>query len=245
MTIIRTGLTVYFATIFLAATLRAEQSNPSASDPSRAPDWAPRQTAGSVSNNGVEWSSRTMEVTAATGQKAVVVTYTLRNSSARPVHIERVMANCDCVLAEAMREVVPPGETGDIRVEFTLGARSGRQEKTITVTTDAASETTLSLIVNIPEMVSITPKFVFWRIGEEAREKAMEITLADPVQFKSGEVSCPEPGILVRLVAGEAPGRYRVLARPVDTTRLLQVPIRLVITMGGQPRVFVLQAAVK
>ena len=103
----------------------------------------------------------------------------------------------------------------------------------------------LKLILDIPEPVAINPKFVFWRMGEPAAEKSVEVTLADPGKMSLGEVRCAEPSFIVRLELGKEPGRHRVVIRPADTSKLMQAPIRLTATVNGDPKVLVIYAAVK
>jgi len=54
--------------------------------------------------------------------------------------------------------------------------------RTLAVTTDDAQGkfTDLTVTVDIPESVTITPRFLFWRVGDAPEEKAAEITIADP-----------------------------------------------------------------
>lgn len=202
-----------------------------------------------ASAQALTWESSVHEVTAGETQKSMTAAFRFRNAGSKPVRITSLMPSCDCLSANTKpaNEAIAPGESGELRVEFALGGRAGRQEKTITVTTDDAPDTptVLRLIVDIPEPVAISPRFVFWRVGEPAAEKTIEITLADPEKAKPGEVLCPEAAFNVRLEPGSSPNKFRLLIRPAGTAKPVQAPIRLSATVDGQQRVYVLYAAVK
>ena len=86
----------------------------------------------------------------------------LRFTSLRP--------SCDCLTAAASKEAFAPGEMGTVRVEFTVGGRSGRQEKYVTVTTDDPAEQPVSLLVviEISEPMAMQPRQLLWEKGAVA-----------------------------------------------------------------------------
>lgn len=194
----------------------------------------------------VEWPKTRETVQVVAGQPSVEFSFAFRNTGPESVRIVRVQPNCDCVSATAVPEVVSPGDTGKIAVTFAIGGRSGRQEKIVRVffADEPEKPVELKLVVDIPEPVAITPRFVFWRVGEAAGEKALDITVADSAD-KLSEVSCADEGFAVRLEATPDAHSWRVLVRPVDTARLRQAVLRLSTVVAGQPRVFVLHVAVK
>ena len=75
--------------------------------------------------------------------------------------------SCDCLTAAASKEAFAPGEMGTVRVEFTVGGRSGRQEKYVTVTTDDPAEQPVSLLVviEISEPMAMQPRQLPWEKG--------------------------------------------------------------------------------
>ena len=78
--------------------------------------------------------------------------------------------SCDCLTAAASKEAFAPGGRGAVRVEFTVGGRSGRQEKYVTVTTDDPAEKPVSLlvVVEISEPVAMQPQQLLWEKGAVA-----------------------------------------------------------------------------
>lgn len=66
----------------------------------------------------------------------VKVDFKFTNVTDQPVKIEGVKASCGCTAAKPDKEVYEPGESGVIRADFNTANRTGRQVKSITITTD-------------------------------------------------------------------------------------------------------------
>ncbi|HHH40402.1 MAG TPA: DUF1573 domain-containing protein [Chloroflexi bacterium] len=49
-------------------------------------------------------------------QEPLELTYTVRNEGGSPLRIEKVSTSCDCTRATVDREVIPPGESAQLRV---------------------------------------------------------------------------------------------------------------------------------
>ena len=86
----------------------------------------------------------------------------LRFTSLRP--------SCDCLTAAVSKEAFAPGEMGTVRVEFSVGGRSRRQEKYVTVTTDDPAKQPVSLLVviEISEPMAMQPRQLLWEKGAVA-----------------------------------------------------------------------------
>lgn len=194
----------------------------------------------------VEWATTSAMARAAAGQEAVELAFAFRNAGPRAARIVRLQPSCDCVSATVAPETVAPGETGKVAVKFALGGRSGRQERTVSVffSDEPDRPVELRLVVEIPEPMAISPRLVFWRVGEAAEEKAFDIVLAAESD-RLGEITCADVGFVVRLEPTSDARRWRALIKPVDTATVRQAVVRLSAAVGGQPRVFVLHAAVK
>lgn len=184
---------------------------------------------GVVRAEALTWQTVWRTVVAENGQTMVALGFPFKNTGSQSVRIVSLVPSCDCLSPKLDKQTFAPGESGELNVEFSVGGRAGRQEKTITVTTDAVADsaTVLKLIVDIPEPVGISPRFVYWRTGETDKEKVLEVTLAEPNRDAVGEVKCAEPAFDVRLEPGTESGRHRVFIRPIDTSKPVQAPIRL------------------
>ena len=74
-------------------------------------------------------------------------TYVIANDGDAPLSIGRVETSCGCTAAKPTRQLVPPGETTDIRVDFRSGDRKGKQHKVVTVHTSDPNAAQVHLIL--------------------------------------------------------------------------------------------------
>jgi hypothetical protein len=148
--------------------------------------------------------------------------------------------------AEPGKEVYASGETGEIRVEVALTGYVGRLRRSIAVETDDATSrfVELTLTVDIPEPVVINPRFLFWRVGDRPEQRSLEIVLTEPKKTAFGEIECNNPLFHVQLQP-EPAGRYRLAVQPADVRQPAEATIRLNVTIGGRPQVYVVYVAVK
>src|SRR5437016_6805093 len=109
----------------------------------------------------LEWEQNTIDLHPAVGDKTAVAHFKYENVGTTPVHFKSVKASCGCTTTQSQKEVVNPGEKGEIVATFNIGDRTGLQTKTVTVQTDdpnpAQATTILTLKANIPQALQIQP----------------------------------------------------------------------------------------
>ena len=110
------------------------------------------------------WESKDAVLHPSLSDKEAVAHFKYKNSGDKPVKITSVHASCGCTTAALAKDVVGPNESGEITATFTIGNRTGVQTKSITVLTDDQPEepTVLKLTATIPQLLQITPSFIFW-----------------------------------------------------------------------------------
>jgi hypothetical protein len=118
---------------------------------------------GGVCEAGVSRSGTAAELRVTPGQEKTVAEFAFRYSGTQPLHFASLPPTCDGLSTAVSKESFAPGQTGTVRVEFTVSGRSGRQEKSVSVTTDdpADQPVTLWLVVDTPEPVALArlPRF--------------------------------------------------------------------------------------
>src|ERR1700737_5452406 len=123
----------------------------------------------------LKWEQNTIELHPSVGDKQAVAHFKYQNTGTTPVHFKSVKASCGCTTTQTQKEVVNPGEKGDITATFNIGARTGMQMKTVTVQTDdpnpTQATTILTLKVTIPQGLEIKPTFVYGQSGKEPNTK--------------------------------------------------------------------------
>ncbi len=197
----------------------------------------------------MRWSGTVAELTVAAGQEKTTVEFAFRNDGARPLRFVTLRPSCDCLTARASKEVFAPGESGVVKVEFTVGGRIGRQEKFVTVTTDDPAEKPVSLliVVEIPEPVAVQPRQLFWEKAAAAAEKTVAIALAQPGKDSRVEAQCADERFAVTVEPAAGAGAYRLRVRPVTTAELAQATVRVTVWMAGEghPQVLVIVVGVR
>jgi len=194
----------------------------------------------------LQWTTTDIALRTEVGQEEAVAVFPFRNTGDKPVRIVAVDPSCSCMSADPNKESYAPGEAGEIRVVAALTGFVGHLRRAIAVETDDATGrfATLTLTLDIPEPVVISPRFLLWRVGDRPEEKPLEIILADPDKSQLGEVDCQPPLFSVRLTPPQA-GRCRLLVKPADTRRPAEATIRLTVTIAGRPQSYVIYAAVR
>jgi len=103
----------------------------------------------------------------------------------------------------------------------------------------------LTLSVNIPEEVSLQPRFVYWQRGEPGEKKFLEIVVADPKKFSVESASCADPAFAVTMEPVVTPGHYKLAIKPTDATRPAQAVVRIELRTEGRLEIRTAYVAVK
>ena len=194
----------------------------------------------------LEWETTDLKLVARPGQPSMNVVFPFRNIGGKPVRILSLDSSCGCMSAVPAKAVCAPGESDEIRVELILTGYSGRVRRSVAVSTDDADGkyAELTMTVEIPELVAITPRFLFWRVGDQPEEKAAEVVVNDPKSTAVDGIECNNPHFQAQL-SPDKPGMFRLAVRPADTRGPDEAVLHLNVIAGGRPQTFVIYAAVK
>jgi len=181
-----------------------------------------------VGASALEWRETHQVLKAAPLQSTAAISFAYTNRGDRPVSITRVDTSCDCLDAEPSVTVVAPGETGKINARFTVAGLSGVFHRTITVTSDDVPQpVALTVQLEVPEVATLTPRSLEWKLAGSSETKVVEITLADGLELTLGEVR-PTHAVFTTRLETVAPGRhYRLLVTPTDTSQAISAALRI------------------
>src|SRR5713101_1491251 len=170
----------------------------------------------------LKWEQNTIDLHPAIGDKTAVAHFKYQNTGATPVHFKSVKASCGCTTTQSQKEVVNPGEKGEIIATFNIGDRTGQQMKTVTVQTDdpnpTQATTILTLKATIPQALEIKPAFVYWQSGEEPKPKKISIKASKDFPAKNITVKSNSQVFESKVEQGSAPGEWIIEVTPKDTS---------------------------
>ena len=181
-----------------------------------------------VSSLALDWKTRELSVQATPLQRTAETAFEFTNSSDKTVTILGVDTSCDCLEATPSAQTFAPGASGRITARFTVGDRHGVYERTITVTTDDTKEPVrLRVQLDVPELASLTPRSVDWKLNSPATEQVIEIRIADGLELTVTSV-LPTSGLFnSRLETVEAGRHYRLYLAPQNTREATNAAFRI------------------
>ena len=156
--------------------------------------------------------------------------FVFKNTGTGTLIIDKVKSSCGCTAALVSGKEIPPGQTGTIDVTFNTGLRQGKNEKTITVTSNDPRNhnVTLKISANIEVLLTIQPQQLM--LGQVKKDETVvrfaglsgndkdstKITSAESsnkfiqvVLNPMGFDNHPEKTIKVTLLPGIKPGRFQ------------------------------------
>jgi hypothetical protein len=188
----------------------------------------------------LDWTTKERSVKAAPLQRTAETIFEFTNTGAKTVTILGVDTSCDCTEATPSAPAIAPGASGRITARFHLGDRQGVFERMITVTTDDATEPiTLRVHLDVPELATLTPRSVDWKLNAPAWEKAVDIVIADGVELNVTTV-LPTSGLFNHRLETVVAGRhYRLYLSPQNTKEVSNAAFRIYAkAKDGQDLVF-------
>ena len=172
----------------------------------------------------LKWEQNTIDLHPAVGDKTAVAHFKYENVGKTPVHFKSVKASCGCTTTQSQKEVVNPGDKGEIVATFNIGDRTGQQMKTVTVQTDdpnpTQATTILTLKVTIPQALEIKPTFIYWQSGEAPKSKKISIKASKDFPAKSITVKSNSQNFESKVEPGSA-GEWTIEVTPKDTSHAM------------------------
>lgn len=194
----------------------------------------------------LKWDQTTLELHPAYGDKETVGHFKYQNSGSTPVRFKSVKTSCGCTVAKSQSEEVPPGEKGEITATFKVGDHTGTQVKTVTVETDdtAHAVTVLTLKAVLPEMLAISPTFIFWTANEEAKPKTISVKASKDFPAKNLTVTSTNLDFAIKVEEVSA-GEWKISVQPKQTTKAMATALTIKPDFPkGAPKLFYANANV-
>src|SRR6266480_1028344 len=178
----------------------------------------------------LKWEQNTIDLHPSMGDKTAVAHFKYQNTGTAPVRFKSVKASCGCTATQSQKEVVNPGEKGEIVATFNIGDRTGQQMKTVTVQTDdpnpTQATTLLTLKADIPQALEIKPTFVYWTSGEEPKPKKISIKASKDFPAKNISVKSNSQNFESKVEPGKA-GEWTIEVTPKDTSHPIGTALQI------------------
>jgi hypothetical protein len=115
-----------------------------------------------LSNANIEFAEKQHDFGDVVKGETVSHNFVFKNTGTEPLIILNVQTTCGCTAPTWPKEPIPPGESGNILVNFNSTKKIGRQNKIITVYTNGQKpEDKLKIVCNIlPEPNSDSDKVI-------------------------------------------------------------------------------------
>lgn len=76
--------------------------------------------------------------------------FSFKNTGTEPLILNNVLTTCGCTVTEWPKEPIQPGKSGDIEVKFNTAGRMGKQNKVVTIISNAVTpQTRIKIMANI------------------------------------------------------------------------------------------------
>src|ERR1041385_6114718 len=196
-----------------------------------------------VARADLKFDKTEIELHPTPADKQAIGHFTYANTGKQPVHLKSVKASCGCTAAQTRKDEVKPGEKGEVTATFNIGDRTGTQVKTVTVETDDPTNphTVLTLRTIIPQMLEVTPTFVFWKQGEKPDAKAINVKVGKEFTVKNIKVTSSTQDFQTK-VQEAGKGEFKIDVQPKHTNSLYGTT--LTIQAEDSPKVFYATARV-
>ena len=168
----------------------------------------------------MKFEEREIEYQAQPADELVTITYRYHNTSDHLVRLIGGETNCDCLKAEPDKTELQPGEWGEVRALFALGAMLGRQRQRLTLFTEENGQRQrydLFVIMEIPVLIEIKPDILRWTVGDKPEEQVFDVRMTGEKPLRVTEVSSTRPTFGWEMETVEEGRHYRLRVRP-DTT---------------------------
>ncbi|MGF1451874.1 MAG: DUF1573 domain-containing protein [Opitutales bacterium] len=154
--------------------------------------------------------------TADLGDAVLTAAFPFENTGSEPVRILQLRSSCGCTAAAADEVLIDPGEKSAVKVEFTIGNRTGVRTNRIAVQTDRGQTVELQFVVTLPRAVSISPRILRWQVDENPKAKVATITLHPEAAVEFGKITS-SPGFEAELTEAETPRVFHLHITPAST----------------------------
>lgn len=169
--------------------------------------------------------------------KVVRVDFPFKNTGAKAVTITGTRSDCGCTTAKSDKTTVPPGASGTVSAEFTVGERMGPQKSVIMVSTDDPGQpfVPLELATEIPKAITLSANVLLWEVTENGAAKSLTVTADPAASVASISARSENPNLEIRVDRVNAL-EFRINVAPIANKRNLNATLIVEAVLAGDVR---------
>jgi hypothetical protein len=172
--------------------------------------------------------------------------FAFQNAGQNTVTIKSIKTSCGCTTARLEKKTLAPGERGELTAKFNFGDRKGAHRKMITVKTDDGQQQELNFVVDIREALTIAPALVFWKVGQPAEPRTVQLDAAPGTAVRVKSVTSSNPRVAATLQTVKTGERYLLSVKPADTAQKEAAQLTLQTDYPPDaPRAYTIHARIK
>jgi hypothetical protein len=177
----------------------------------------------------LSWDTRQLDFHPKPEEAVVKGEFAFTNIGKTPVTITDVKTSCGCTTAALTKTTYAPGEKGAIATTFTIGDRTGLQQKQVVVRTDFPEEMFIQLTVRvfIPELLKLDPEIIRWPLNAKNDPRIFKLEAAAGQTIKVLGVRATDDRIFAKLKTLEAGKRYEVEVAVDGTAEPMRAFVRV------------------
>ena len=180
-------------------------------------------------HGALDWESMSADLHPSLTDKEAVAHFKYNNTGDNPIKIVSVHPSCGCTTAALAKDVVEPNESGEITATFHIGNRSGVQEKSISVVTDdqPGKATVLRLKATIPQLLEISPTFIYWSANDMLEAKKIIVTVGADFPVTKLNVTSTDKSIATEVKGGPGKRDFTILVTPTESGRPINAALKI------------------
>jgi uncharacterized protein DUF1573 len=169
----------------------------------------------------LEWKTREVDLHPKLSDKEAIAHFPYKNTGDKPVKITQVQPSCGCTTAKLGKDVVAPGESGEIVATFHIGERVGPQVKSIQVVTDDQPDkaTKLTLKADVPKLLEVRPVFIFWPKAKPIEPRTITATVGGDFPVTKVDVTSTDPDLKIDVIPVPNEKKFNIVVTPKKTNR--------------------------
>lgn len=154
--------------------------------------------------------------------KTISRDFKFTNKGDTSVTIRAADASCSCISVQLAggKFTYAPGESGTMRANFEIGTFQGTVDKPVYIwletDPDEKPSSTVHLSVTIPTIISLEPKSVKWKTGEDIAPKVIDVKMDYEKPIHVTQATSNNENFKIELITVEDGKHYQVKVTPVD-----------------------------